>query len=365
MKKLNIAAGQVALVINKNRYAGILTEGSYWNNPFREYFVYDMTKPFAPFIDLNILMKNEELASMIILIDVLDNEIVVKYENGVFKEVLKPGRYAFWKGVVNYRFNRYDCSGTEAIENVDQNILMRREMYEYIRVQTVDAHEIGLLVVENSIRMLNPGTYFFWRNPKPINVLKADKRNQQMEISGQEILTRDKAAVRINFFINYKMIDAMKALAYNKDSEKQLYVNLQLALREFIGAMTLDEMLDKKDAVNEQVLTSAKDSANQMGYELISCGIRDVILPGDMKDIMNQVLVAEKRAQANMIMRREETAATRSLLNTAKLMEDNQMLFRLKEMEYVEKIAEKVNNISLGNGNLISDQLKEMFVRNK
>lgn len=76
---------------------------------------------------------------------------------------------------------------------------------------------------------------------------------------------------------------------------------------------------------------------------------------------MNQVLMAQKKAQANSITRREETAATRSLLNTAKLMEDNEMLFKLKEMEYVEKIADKVGEITVaGNGNVIA-QLKEIF----
>jgi hypothetical protein len=80
---------------------------------------------------------------------------------------------------------------------------------------------------------------------------------------------------------------------------------------------------------------------------------------------MNQVLVAQKKAEANVIMRREETASTRSLLNTAKLMEENSMLFKLKEMEYVEKIADKINSISLSGGNQIVDQLKEIFVPKK
>jgi len=78
---------------------------------------------------------------------------------------------------------------------------------------------------------------------------------------------------------------------------------------------------------------------------------------------MNQVLVAEKRAQANIITRREETASTRSLLNTAKLMENNEMLFKLKEMEYVEKIAEKINTISVSGGGQIVEQLKTIFTR--
>ena len=92
-------------------------------------------------------------------------------------------------------------------------------------------------------------------------------------------------------------------------------------------------------------------------------GVKDIILSGEIKDIMNQVLIAEKKAQANMITRREETASTRSLLNTAKLMEDNAMLYKLKEMEYVEKIAEKINTISLSGSGQIVDQLKQIFVK--
>ncbi|WP_332369397.1 hypothetical protein [Spirosoma telluris] len=84
-----------------------------------------------------------------------------------------------------------------------------------------------------------------------------------------------------------------------------------------------------------------------------------------MRDIMNQVLMAEKKAQANSIMRREETASTRSLLNTAKLMEDNEMLWKLKEMEYVEKIADKISSISVSNDGSMVDQLKQLFVRGR
>jgi regulator of protease activity HflC (stomatin/prohibitin superfamily) len=155
----------------------------------------------------------------------------------------------------------------------------------------------------------------------------------------------------------------MKALIENKDFEKQLYVAMQLALRAFIGGLTLDELLTKKDAIAVAILEEAKTKIEDLGLKISDAGIRDVILPGDMKEIMNQVLVAEKKAQANSIMRREETAATRSLLNTAKLMEENEMLWKLKEMEYVEKIADKIGEITISGGGNVIGQLKEIFVK--
>ena len=81
-----------------------------------------------------------------------------------------------------------------------------------------------------------------------------------------------------------------------------------------------------------------------------SVGVKDVILPGEMKTILNQVVEAEKRAQANLIQRREETAAMRSLLNTARLMDDNPTLLRLKELETLEKVTEKVDKLTVFGG---------------
>ena len=94
--------------------------------------------------------------------------------------------------------------------------------------------------------------------------------------------------------------------------------------------------------------------------EILGFGIKDVILPGEIREIMNTVLVAEKKAQANVIMRREEVASTRSLLNTARLMDENKTLLRLKEMEYLERICDKVGTITLNGGNSLLEQLSQL-----
>ena len=100
-----------------------------------------------------------------------------------------------------------------------------------------------------------------------------------------------------------------------------------------------------------------RDVAPKIGTEIITD--KETLLSGErageIRDIMNTVLVAEKRAQANVITRREEVASTRALLNTARLMDENRTLFKLKELEYVERICENVGNINLGgNGDVLS-----------
>jgi regulator of protease activity HflC (stomatin/prohibitin superfamily) len=366
MKRIRINTGKVGLVFRNGNYRKVVTEGVYWFLPNETVWQYDLTKPFHPFIDLNILLKDEELANMLTVVEVGDSEIALQYENGNFRTVLGPGRYAYWKGVTEYSFTKGDLSKIDVTENIDTNTIMRKEVLPYVRVYAVESFEKGILLIDGKFsKVLDTGMYYFWKNAVVITVMKADLRQLQLEVSGQEILTKDKAALRVNFYTQYKVVDIIRALIENKDYEKQLYILMQLALREFIGTLSLDELLEKKESISAYVLGALKDKASNLGVEIRDCGVRDIILPGEMKEIMNQVLVAQKKAEANVIMRREETASTRSLLNTAKLMEDNAMLFKLKEMEYVEKIADKINSISLSGGNQIIDQLKDIFVPKK
>ena len=79
-----------------------------------------------------------------------------------------------------------------------------------------------------------------------------------------------------------------------------------------------------------------------------------------MRDIMNTVVAAQKEAEANVIRRREETNATRSLLNTAKVMSENPVMLRLKELEALEVVAGKVDKLTVQNGTqgLMTDLVK-------
>ncbi len=365
MKRVRINAGKVGLVFKRGDYKRVITQGKHWLGFNQRVLVYNLSQAFATPIALELLLQDKTLEAMLNVIEVKDSEIVLVYENGNFKTVLSAGRYVYWKGLIEREFVRVDLSKIYITEKIDKALFSNYELSKYIRTFEVSAYEKAVLLVDDVYaKTLKGGTYRFWRNDTTIKIAKADLRQLQLEISGQELLTKDKASIRINFYTQYKVTDIEKALLDNKDYEKQLYIAMQLVLRAYVGTYTLDELLERKENIAEAVFENVKTSATKLGVSVLNCGIRDVILTGEMKEIMNQVLVAQKKAQANTITRREETASTRSLLNTAKLMEDNNMLYKLKEMEYVEKIAEKIGEITVsGNGNMVT-QLKEIFSGN-
>jgi hypothetical protein len=366
MKNIHVSAYEVALVFKKGVYQRMLKEGNYWFWKNETVHKYNITQPFVAPVELNILLQDAVLTEALHVVDVKDNEIVLHYENGLLKQVLTAGRYTFWKSVIQRDFVRADIGKVEITENIDRATLQNKLVAPYVRSFTVESHEQGVLYVDGKfVQALDAGVYNFWKNGIAVQVSKLDVRQQQVEINGQEILTKDKAALRINAWAQYKVKNIEKAVLQNKDFSYQLYVLFQLALREYVGALPFDELLEKKESIAPFILDAVKDNAEALGVEVNGFGIRDIILPGDVKEIMNQVLVAEKKAQANIIMRREETASTRSLLNTAKLMEDNAMLWKLKEMEYVEKIADKISNISINGNGVLLDQLKQILVSQK
>lgn len=364
IKKVHIKAYQVGLVFKNNKLADVLQEGAYWVFGDKNVLVYNMAMPFTAPSELNILLQNDTLAALLDVVEVADNEIALQFVNGNFKEVLTPGRYVFWKGVAKNEFVKANVAKPEITEGIAAVLLEHVRLRLYVRKFQVQAYEKALLFINGAfVKELAAGTHYFWANAILVEVKTIDIRQLQLEIAGQELLTKDKATVRINFFVRYRVTDVAKAIIDNKEVEKQLYVAMQLALRAFTGGYTLDELLGRKDTIAKEILANAEDKISAFGLTVLDAGIRDIILPGEMKEIMNQVLVAEKKAQANSIMRREETAATRSLLNTARLMEENEMLWKLKEMEYVEKIADKIGEITISGGGNIIGQLKEIFVK--
>lgn len=362
---VDVKAFEVVMVYKDGVFSQVLEHGkyAYWKSHIQYQFKV-LGKGLIERCDTEqeLLFKTGALDEYAEILSVADHELALVYINGHFSHSLTAGFYVYWKGYVDFQFTLCDLSKIDITEEVNFSAVKKVGTIQHIRTVKVESFEKAVLFANgNQHAVLSSGLYHYWKNEIELEVRRADMRLRQLEVSGQEILTKDKAAVRINYDAQYQVIDVEKALLNSKDYEKQLYMAVQLALREYVGMFTLDELLEKKESAAEYIGAALTTRAAQLGVKVTDSGIRDIILNGDMKDIMNQVLIAQKRAQANTISRREETASTRSLLNTAKLMEDNAMLFKLKEMEYVEKIADKINNITVSGGNQVAEQLRMLF----
>jgi regulator of protease activity HflC (stomatin/prohibitin superfamily) len=207
--------------------------------------------------------------------------------------------------------------------------------------------------------MLDPGRHAFWTHQNArVAVIVVDTRVQQLKIEGQELMTRDKVTLRLTLTAEYAPQDAPTTAHAVADVKEALYLAVQLAAREFVAGVTLDELLEGKGAFNAFLEGQVAPRAEQFGVRVQRVGVKDVILPGEMKTLLNKVIEAEKAAAANVIMRREDAAATRNMAQTAKVIAENPVLMRLKELETMRDIAEKIDEIKLVVG---ADGLKQLF----
>lgn len=288
-----------------------------------------------------------------------DHEIGLVYRDDKFTGALAPGETGvLWKVPYALRVDRVDVRQELAVPQALAEGIFRarnggiaRELAPYVlTVEVLDKH-IGLLLVDGRFTaVLAAGFHAFWTVKRHVAVEQMDTRVTAMEVQGQEILSRDKVSLRLNLGAQYQVADPVKARSLLQKPLDWLYRELQFALRQAVGSRDLDKLLEDKERVDREVFDKVAGKAAEHGFELRGVGLRDIILPGEMKEILNQVVQAEKAAQANVIKRREETAATRSLLNTAKLMDENPTLLRLKELETLEKVTEKVDRLTVFGG---------------
>jgi len=359
MKRITIAQYERGLKFRNRSFEAVMEPGVHWLfDPFNrtEVKVYDITVPEFehPRVDVLIADARALIERHLIIVELGDREVGLVYKNERLVSVLPPGkRQLYWRGPVSVRVDVKDISRDFALDADTSRILARAGAAVNTSIGSVEVPDtsVGLLIADGELReVLKPGLTAFWKFQRNVKVELIDLRLQTMEVAGQEILTRDKVSLRVNLTALWQVLDAVQARTRLVNFVEYVYKELQFALREAVGGRTLDELLGDKGAFDREISAVVAGKLDGNGVVVRSVGVKDVILPGEMKVILNQVVEAEKIAQANLIRRREETAATRSLLNTARLMDDNPTLLRLKELETLEKVTEKIDKLTVFGG---------------
>jgi regulator of protease activity HflC (stomatin/prohibitin superfamily) len=364
IKRVVIAQYQRGLEFRDGRLKAILDPGVYRSfDPLgrKTLLIEDVSQPEANFAKAEIFVReNPQLvAGHLQLVSIGENEVGLVRKDGKLSSILAPGaRQVYWTGPVAVEIERIDIGADcvvpdrliRALQTPGAASLVREAAASIVHKEVAQS-AVGLLFVGGKLdRVLAPGVYGFWKFQRNVQVDVVDTRLTAVEVSGQEILTRDKVSVRVNLCASYRIVDAVAARTQVADYKDALYRELQFGLRQAIGTRTLDVLLANKGELDGVIADTAREKLAGFGIALESAGVKDLILPGEMKEILNQVVQAEKAAQANVIKRREETAATRSLLNTARLLDESPVLLRLKELETLEKVTEKIDKLTVFGG---------------
>jgi regulator of protease activity HflC (stomatin/prohibitin superfamily) len=290
---------------------------------------------------LDVYLRNRALADALTVVDLRDNERALIWKDGRLAYILGPGRHAFWNEPYALEVEVFDASNLRFNHPRLDTIVAHADAARLLLGVDVDEHEDVLLFKDGRlIETLGRGRHVFWKNVGKVTWKAVDRREQTADVAGQEIMTADKVTLRVNLLVVYQVSDAVKAVTTVADYAQALYREAQLALRAAVGTRLLDALLADKESVGGEVKNAIAARAAEFGVIVRSVGLKDIILPGDMKTILNQVIEAEKSAQANLIKRREETAAARSQANTAKLLAENPVLARMKELEVLKDVLE-------------------------
>ncbi|MEW5251133.1 slipin family protein [Microbulbifer discodermiae] len=363
-KTVDVADHERALVFRRNRFEKVLPPGRsripLFGGPVRV-LTHDITQGAFDEAKAKFLVKTygDLFADHLHSYELSDHQVGLFYRDNHLVDIWPPGSFrAIWKGGGSVRVDIVDITQDYTIDKKLLGLLgrglaigkIRTAAYAISYSEVPDEH-VGLLTVNGKLeQLLQPGCYGYWKYNRSVTVKLLDLRLHTIEVNGQEILTKDRVSLRINLTGTYRITDPQTVSLKLNDSKAFIYRELQLHLRETVGTQTLDSLLADKDHLNIAIATGIRDKLAQYGIEAVSVGVKDIILPGDMKLILNQVVEAQKESEANLIKRREETQAMRALHNTAKMMDNNPVLLRLKELEALERVSARIDKISVYGG---------------
>jgi len=367
IKRVTVKKNERGILLRNGDFERVLQPGTHWlfaGLDALKVELFNISTPafVHPLTDYLMAKEPEVVDAEFVRVELNEHEAGLRTENGVLVELLPPAtRRLYWRDVVDVQVEVIDLRASVELPaalaaRLAQPQLRPRALAGLAGVLQVEVPETGagLLRVDGKVeRLLTAGSYAFWKFGRNVAVELVDLRLQALEVTGQEILTRDKVALRLNLSANWRYssaADALRAFEQLAKPADHLYRELQFGLRAAVGTRTLDELLENKSVIDEVVTAQVTAKLAGFGLQLEGVGVKDIVLPGEMKTILAQVVEAGKAAEANVIRRREETAATRALLNTAKVMEDNPVALRLKELETLERVAERIDKISVFGG---------------
>jgi regulator of protease activity HflC (stomatin/prohibitin superfamily) len=212
---------------------------------------------------------------------------------------------------------------------------------------TVFEYERGLKYRKGKLnRVLGAGVY--WIFAPQVKIVRIDIRPRLVAVPGQEIITADGVSLKLSLAAKFQVVDPEIAINRVESYQDALYLGLQLALRDIASQTLVDDLLAKRNEYGVQLLAAVKIKAEAIGLELLSVDLKDVMFPGQLKQLFAQSVQARKQGQAALEKARGETAALRNLANAARLVEQNPSLLPLRFLHSLNDSTGNTLVVNLG-----------------
>ncbi len=181
------------------------------------------------------------------------------------------------------------------------------------------------------VAVLNAGRY--WIFFRSTTVKKIDVRPKFISVPGQEVLSADSVTLKVSVTARYEIVDPNLAVNKIENYTEAFYAIVQLAIRDIIGSMKIDDILEQRATLNQKLMDSTGSKAEELGMKIQLIGIKDIMFPGELKKMFTKVVEAQKEGLAALERARGETAALRNLANVSKVLEDNPALMQLRALQ--------------------------------
>lgn len=215
MKRVIINLKQIGLVYKRGEFNRFLKPGSHWLGFGEELTLFNRTQIYYTLEDMAFIANDKLFYELITTFQIKESEIGLAFIDDRFSKVLTCGNYFHFNGFQRIEIKIFNLENHEETNGIDHAILMNMALAPYVKNVKIESFETGLLTVDGKfLRKLSGGNYFFWNMNKNVEVIKVDTRISHVDIAGQELLTKDKAALRLNFQMEYKVVDEQRVGPY-------------------------------------------------------------------------------------------------------------------------------------------------------
>ena len=128
--------------------------------------------------------------------------------------------------------------------------------------------------------------------------VRVDLREQFIEVPSQTTITKDNAPINIDFLIYWRIADPLHSVIRVSNFPGALQGIAMTTLRAVIGDILLDDVLSKRDQINDVLRVKLDEATERWGGKVTTVEIREIIPPREVQEAMNRMLSAERNRRA-------------------------------------------------------------------